>query len=827
MESTNSNPMSFSDANHSSSVIQKLLEQRESGEFCDAFLCAKGMTFPVHSNILAMRSTYFEYSFRLKNNLTVICEDLGIFKLFLDFLYTGVTTVNSDNVFELVKLASTFKVESLKKICEEFLNQNITVHNCFRLKEISITCDIPSLKKNVSSFMADNVTDILESDETLRLTIDGIKTFLEDSFNLLPEIFLMKLICRWTETESEARSQEFYSLLNYVPWVCFDHQELVSHILSCNLFHKNIYCKQVFVKFLKEKGVYLEEFREPLASSNFLNYAVACDGSDSLAATNDVREFGSLLNDVPSNMTSISSDTVRNCENDVRQRFSVSSSRRYISSFANDIKKKYLKMSRKEKLKLEPKKIFYSCKKFLLVEKCFKDLNKKRKRISCRRPLKNSRQRHINNGTGTFHDNAFQSHSRMTAEELESSHKLGNNLNNHKSYFPQKNFSAAKSCLLPAHKSKNEAEKELQIKEMTVPNPPCSDSKLVGYCSDESVFNACSNANTEINYICNYSDLNIKNTSLVEIENANHAYENQVSETSVNNSVQNQFYEVIALVPSENEIDGTPVNNSFENQLVKNNFNNCIENKICKTNINIFKDQFGETDFKYCSESLNADNIRTSCTYEENYSNNEIDKNEMYGINRECMIDKEELNSKEMFEDRVSWTSDIKIDEVVTESTKSRNNSHETHPYVPPYIKTKLHSMDEEKFKSDRQEKEIDAENSNFAECKSRKCKEEMHIEKLNYTEDETIQSMSNKQVKKKMKRSTTSPKSKRIKSNRLRDRNFRLNYLFLNRTGNKIYIIPKEKRKFVRLDETNNNLAEYNMQVTTTTLKINKSPQQ
>uniref|UniRef100_A0AC34PVN8 BTB domain-containing protein n=1 Tax=Panagrolaimus sp. JU765 TaxID=591449 RepID=A0AC34PVN8_9BILA len=85
------------------------------------------------------------------------------FKLFLEFLYSGEVEITGDNVFVLLNMAEMYNIESLFKLCEEFLTDNLNSENVISVANSASIFDNSKIFKEAINFI--KTSGILKQNE--------------------------------------------------------------------------------------------------------------------------------------------------------------------------------------------------------------------------------------------------------------------------------------------------------------------------------------------------------------------------------------------------------------------------------------------------------------------------------------------------------------------------------------------------------------------------------------------------------------------------------------------------------------------------------------
>lgn len=106
-------------------------------------------------------------------------SDVDAFKLLLDYMYGKELKVAQDKVVPLLTVACLWKVEGLKKSCEDFLVKNISCENAVEALGVSERLDLPQVGAVASEFVSKN-----------------FPSFQKDFFQRLPDSLFERIFSR-------------------------------------------------------------------------------------------------------------------------------------------------------------------------------------------------------------------------------------------------------------------------------------------------------------------------------------------------------------------------------------------------------------------------------------------------------------------------------------------------------------------------------------------------------------------------------------------------------------------------------------------------------
>ncbi|XP_043462247.1 protein roadkill-like [Leptopilina heterotoma] len=132
----------------------------------DVTFNVENTNFPAHKIVLASMSPVFEKMFahQMKENITniVVIEEIDpeVFKEMLRFIYTGKIENSKQVAFRLHELADKYDVKKLRIICEQYLENYLTVKNAIAVLQLADSHNSVNLKKKSINFIQKNFNEI-------------------------------------------------------------------------------------------------------------------------------------------------------------------------------------------------------------------------------------------------------------------------------------------------------------------------------------------------------------------------------------------------------------------------------------------------------------------------------------------------------------------------------------------------------------------------------------------------------------------------------------------------------------------------------------------
>ena len=230
--------LGFDETGYSIAILEKLREQRDEQKFCDVTIRIDGVNFSAHRAVLAACSPYFETLLdgsRIVRQTVVVASRPGghfAFSVVLQFMYTGVSTLNDSIVLDVMKFSERFYMTQLRDRCIEFLQQHMTPSNCFQTKELALGLGLTGLVRIVDSYIVANAVDIASADSSVALSHAHLEELIGRSMPL-SEIDRVRLISRWAEHKDDRRRRMPALVTTYVQWQKVGPMELCTFLRGC------------------------------------------------------------------------------------------------------------------------------------------------------------------------------------------------------------------------------------------------------------------------------------------------------------------------------------------------------------------------------------------------------------------------------------------------------------------------------------------------------------------------------------------------------------------------------------------------------------------
>ena len=102
--------------------------------------------------------------------------------------------MNSNNVQSLLDAANQYQIEPVKKMCVDFLKEQVDASNCLGVSVSAECLDCPELKATADDFIHQHFTEVYKTDEFLQLDVRRVTHLLnQDTLTVRAEDQVTKL----------------------------------------------------------------------------------------------------------------------------------------------------------------------------------------------------------------------------------------------------------------------------------------------------------------------------------------------------------------------------------------------------------------------------------------------------------------------------------------------------------------------------------------------------------------------------------------------------------------------------------------------------------
>ena len=177
------------------------------------------------------------------NDLVVYIPDVDekLLELLIQYIYTGLICIDSDNVFNILSAAYHLELDEVKEFCFEFLESFLTPDNCIIILITAKQYKNFELRDKVYKRISDNFEIITKTTAFLNLGNEElffIVFHLKMRFYVNDEVLCRSLLS-WTKQDEETRRRHFHNKL--IKFVKVDHFSfsLLKDLLKESLIQEN------------------------------------------------------------------------------------------------------------------------------------------------------------------------------------------------------------------------------------------------------------------------------------------------------------------------------------------------------------------------------------------------------------------------------------------------------------------------------------------------------------------------------------------------------------------------------------------------------------
>ncbi|KAF3819196.1 hypothetical protein GH733_013346, partial [Mirounga leonina] len=137
-----------------------------------------------------------------------------IIEQLVEFAYTARISVNSNNVQSLLDAANQYQIEPVKKMCVDFLKEQVDASNCLGISVLAECLDCPELKATADDFIHQHFTEVYKTDEFLQLDVKRVTHLLnQDTLTVRAEDQVYDAAVRWLKYDEPNRQPFMVDIL--------------------------------------------------------------------------------------------------------------------------------------------------------------------------------------------------------------------------------------------------------------------------------------------------------------------------------------------------------------------------------------------------------------------------------------------------------------------------------------------------------------------------------------------------------------------------------------------------------------------------------------
>ncbi|XP_035986248.1 kelch-like protein 38 [Fundulus heteroclitus] len=241
----------YKDGEQSSSLLQQLNKLREQNILTDVILRAGNKEIPCHRNVLVSSSPYFRAMFCnnfLETQQTrVDMKGVGpvILTSIVDYVYTGLVSINLDNVLRLMQAASMLQYGRLFEACSYFLQAQLRPDNCLSMIRLSDMMNCDSLREKAKEMAMKSFTDVSSSEDLCELSLQELMGYLDDDSLCAEEEQVFETLVAWIHHDPVSRKGTISNLFKKVRLRHLHPTYLFQFIANDPLIQSSTLCTEI------------------------------------------------------------------------------------------------------------------------------------------------------------------------------------------------------------------------------------------------------------------------------------------------------------------------------------------------------------------------------------------------------------------------------------------------------------------------------------------------------------------------------------------------------------------------------------------------------
>ncbi|XP_021428159.1 kelch-like protein 7 [Oncorhynchus mykiss] len=241
-----------------SSIMGVMNNLRKQGTLCDVILVVQGKHIPAHRVVLAAASHFFSLMFTTSmmestsHEVELRSAEPEIIELLVEFVYTARISVNSSNVQSLLDAANQYQIEPVKKMCVDFLKEQVDATNCLGISALAECLDCPELKLSADDFIHQHFTEVYKLDEFLQLNVTQLTQLLhQDTLTVRAEDQIYESAVRWLKYDVCNRQSHMVEVLGCVRFPLVSKAFLSKTVQAEPLIQDNPECLKMVISGMR------------------------------------------------------------------------------------------------------------------------------------------------------------------------------------------------------------------------------------------------------------------------------------------------------------------------------------------------------------------------------------------------------------------------------------------------------------------------------------------------------------------------------------------------------------------------------------------------
>ncbi|KAL3889896.1 hypothetical protein ACJMK2_002216 [Sinanodonta woodiana] len=235
---------------HAKNAFQVMHELRVNGFLCDVIICVDDAKFPSHKVVLAGCSPYLRAMFT--NGMLETDQDYveiqGIeaktMEQLIEFMYTSTIEITVGNVQRVLQGASLLGLNSLRTLCSQFLQLQLTSANSLGIQYFADIYMCRELESAARQFIFQNFLEVVHSEEFLQLSEERLTNLLRcDKLQVMSETQVYEAACTWLQWDPKNRAESACNVLSTIRLGLLELPYLENIVLKSDFFRTCAKCQ--------------------------------------------------------------------------------------------------------------------------------------------------------------------------------------------------------------------------------------------------------------------------------------------------------------------------------------------------------------------------------------------------------------------------------------------------------------------------------------------------------------------------------------------------------------------------------------------------------
>ncbi|XP_069794867.1 actin-binding protein IPP isoform X2 [Narcine bancroftii] len=260
---------------HARTMLARINGMRARADFCDVRLQVERRVFSVHRLVLAASSPYFAVLFAGglqeagKSLIQIHGIEAEVFKLLLDFIYTGIINVSIKNVQEVILAADMLQLNEIVNMCSEFLKGQIDPSNCVGIYQFAEQIACHDLAEFSENYIYVHFLEVCKAEEFVGLAKDQlVKILKSEELQIEDEYQVFIAAMEWVLQDVSKRKKYVIEVLIPVRFPLLSSRRLFKYIEGISDFSLRVALQKL-----------LEEYREVSKPQKEMKFGKLLPGS--------------------------------------------------------------------------------------------------------------------------------------------------------------------------------------------------------------------------------------------------------------------------------------------------------------------------------------------------------------------------------------------------------------------------------------------------------------------------------------------------------------------------------------------------------------------